>query len=114
MPASDYASSYQTVDGLETVTYYQRATESTFNPPGGTLFTHAKRRAPSKVETMGPAGALLAGITLIWHLWTVDLGAIVPKAGDVIQDASTNRWTLVEVEVGCMAQRYRCKTYRER
>jgi hypothetical protein len=34
MPATDYASRYQTVDGLETVTYFQKATESTFNGSG--------------------------------------------------------------------------------
>jgi hypothetical protein len=118
MAGVDFSASYQSVEGLEAVTYFQKATEGTFFPVLGTPFTHAKRRAPKKADALGPRGGLLTGITLYWHVWTVDLNSvmpnIVPKAGDVLQDASAQRWTVVELEVQCQAHRYRLKTYRER
>lgn len=114
MAGVDFSTAWQTVEGLETVTYFQKATETTFSPPGGTVMTHAKRRAPTKKDDLGPAGALLAGVELVWHLWVIDLGSIVPKVADVILDSTATRWTVIEVEIQNQTKRYRLKTYRER
>jgi hypothetical protein len=118
MAGVDFSTAYLTVEGLEPGTYFQKATEGTFSPALGTPFRFAKRRQPVKTDDLGPRGALLTSITLFWHVWSVDLNSvvpnIVPKSGDVFQDASGQRWTVVELEVQCQAHRYRLKTYRER
>ena len=111
--AVDFSKSYQTVEGTEAVTYFQRATESTFSPALGTPFSYAKRRAPNKSDNVGPGGALLFGVELIWHVWPIDLGSIVPKVGDVIQDAAGKRWVVLSVGVHNISQRYRLATAKE-
>jgi hypothetical protein len=110
MPA-DLGHNWRSVDGDETVTYFQRATESTFSPPQGTPVTHAKRFEATVADLLA-AGALLQDVGLIWWLWT-GTTQIEPKRSDVIQDKTGARWTVLRVVKEPFACSYELTTIKE-
>jgi len=63
---------------------------------------------------MAGDGGLLTGVSLVWHVWRSQMGPIVPKVGDVIQDGAGVRWTVTDgVDVQSFANRYRLQTLKE-
>ena len=100
----DTSKTYLTIEDTETVTFYQRQSDGSFD--AGTSVAYAKRRAVSKTESNK-----LKNIRLTWHLWKDNLGSIVPKIGDKITDGDSVSWIIDrEVRVQSLAQRFRCET----
>jgi hypothetical protein len=95
------------------VTLFSRVTESTFAPAAGTAVAGAKGMAPYRTETP-LAGGLVAVEEKVWHLWTANLGNVVPKVNDVLRDAAGARWTVIRVDRMSLGQRYKLTTQRER
>jgi hypothetical protein len=107
-PSEDFA----VVDELETVTYYRRTGNSTFDE--GTICDNALRRDVGREEVQ-LNGASLVRIKTRWHIWAADLGpGPPPKVNDVIQDAAGTRWSVLEVDEGTLQSRYRIQAAQER
>lgn len=88
----DFTQDFLIYDNVEVVTYYSRTTET---PPttNGTTISNALREVMNKTEG-GPGGALLTTQTAAFHVAQAQLGAVTPKVGDVITDATNKRWVV--------------------
>jgi len=93
-------------EGIFTVNYYVRTDEDQFDD--AVEVENALRE--SQVRAIPNHRAVQ---TTVWHLWTAKIGAIVPKAGDVIEHSST-RWVVINVEIETLATRYECACVKER
>ena len=82
----DYGDDYLVFDGIESVSYYARTSESPVTYGAAVVLANALREEEHKTES-GPGGALLVQITTAWHVATAQLGAVVPKVGDRITDS---------------------------
>lgn len=110
--ALDVSGDYAVIDNTETVTYYQRATQSTFSDTPITV-TNALRRVTTR-EQLESAGASLKSVSLTWHIWKGLLGAnVIPKNGDVIQDSSGLRWTVIKIDGQTWGTRWVLTTIKE-
>jgi hypothetical protein len=107
-PSDDYA----VVDNVEMITYYRRTGNNTFDQ--GTVCSNALRRDVNR-EELQTDGATLVRIKTRWHIWAADLGAgPSPKINDVIQDAGSVRWSVINVDEGTLQSRWRLETIQER
>jgi len=75
---------FQYVDNTESVVYYRRLTNTTFD--NGTIVPHALRRLATKQE-LTAGGASLAMQGLVWNIWTAEVGG---SATTVFSDPSAN------------------------
>jgi hypothetical protein len=107
-PSGDFA----VVDNVETVIYYRRTGNSTFDE--GSVCDNALRRDESREEVQ-TEGATLVRIKTRWHIWAEDLGAgPSPKVNDVIQDAAGIRWSVTDVDEGTLQTRWQMLAIQER
>ncbi len=96
-PSDDFAT---VTDGLEPVTIAR---------PGGsdkTEVAHAMRRNVRTREAAESAGRYTAS-DVVWHLPASELAA-APRPGDLAIDAEGRRWTVLDVQSGAGAGRWRC------
>jgi hypothetical protein len=107
-PGGDFA----VVDNLETVIYYRRTGNATFDE--GSVLDNALRRDVAR-EEVPTDGATLFRVKTRWHIWAEDLGpGPPPKVNDVIQDAAGVRWSVTDVDEGTLQTRWRLLSVRER
>jgi hypothetical protein len=107
-PSDDFA----VVDNVETVTYYRRTGNATFDE--GSICQSALRRDVRRQEK-DAGGATLVRVDTRWHIWADDLGpGPSPKVNDVIQDSAGIRWSVVDVDEGTLQTRWRVLTVQER
>jgi hypothetical protein len=107
-PSEDFA----VVDDRETITYYRRTGNSSFDE--GSVCDNALRRDVRREEVQ-LNGASLVRIKTRWHIWAADLAqGPPPKVNDVIQDAAGVRWSVLEVDEGTLQSRYRIQAVQER
>lgn len=108
----DPTDDFTVVDSTETVTYYRRTGNSTFDQ--GSVCTSALRRDVSREEVQ-TGGATLVRVKVRWHVWAADLGdGPQPKVNDVIQDAAGVRWSVLDVDEGTLQTRYLIHAVQER
>lgn len=101
MTAFSAATDFETVcDGLEAVTVRYPGAAS------GTSVSSALRRAVSTREMIASAGRYLAN-DMTWHLPIAQV-ATRPKLGTQIIDAAGVRWTVLNVDLQTMGNRWRC------
>lgn len=112
-PSADFA---KALDGTESVALRRRGTE-----PGSseTIIAHALRRSVTVREAQSrnrgvtwksvPSGGHYTAGDVVWHLPVEELPE-APLLGDLIVDADTRRWTVLEVHRAAMQTRWRCLT----
>lgn len=113
-PTLDVSLDHLVVDNVRTVTYFRRTADGVYTPTIGTTVTGALKRVLSREMMSGPSGSLLVKETTTWHLWVALLGGIVPKYGDVVQEAGGARYTVLDAKLETVGSRYRLDTIRER
>lgn len=96
-PSSDFT---DVVDGTEAVTLERRGTSTEDS------VATALRRAVTITEAGESNGNYTASDTT-WHLSIAQL-ATQPRIGDVIVDASSDRWTVLDVAKQTLSNRWRC------
>jgi hypothetical protein len=107
-PSDDFA----VVDNVETVIYYRRTGNATFDE--GTVCNSALRRDVGREEVQTD-GATLVRVKTRWHIWAADLGpGPSPKVNDVIEDAAGLRWSITDVDEGTLQTRWRLQSIQER
>ncbi len=90
-------------DGLEAVTLYRRGVTS---GASGQAVAHALRRSTATRAAAATAGQATVG-EAVWHLPAEELSR-PPEVGDVILDAESRRWTVLEAQIAALGSRWRC------
>ena len=99
---------FRLVDNLETITYYSRLTDTTYDT--AVTIPNCLRRAQRKNLQQG--GDWIAVASLTWHLWKANMPtALIPKAMDKIVDSAGISWIVEPVEYATWTTRYalQCK-----
>ena len=102
-PSTDFE---DVVDGLEAITLDRRG--STPN----TDITHALQRAITNAEVEASNGLYRMG-DVRWHIPDVEAGT-APRLGDVVVDASSDRYTIIDAQYATLEARWRliCRNLR--
>jgi len=100
--AVDTSNHWKYITGRETVTYYAKTGEAV--PANGVSVPNAKRWPLSKELIL--ADAMLAKFGLKWTVWRNQLGGVLPKIGDVLEDQYGVRFVVQRVDVESLAQRF--------
>lgn len=111
MAPLDVSSDYAVMDGLATVTYFVRTSESVYDAGRAVQFTLG--RAANRDEILA-AGALLSEVTTTWHMWVSTLGAVSPKVGDRIVDTLGFKWQVRKAEFNTLNTRWKLTAVKER
>jgi len=95
------------VPNTQTIGYQVALTDATLAPVQ--FVNYALRRAPTRKELNE-----FPGIDVVWHVWKVHLGGIVPKIKDRLTDEGTGEaWQVTQVGVQAWGQRFRLLCFLE-
>ncbi len=109
--AASIADDYLVVDtDNTTITFFSRATETTFNPDVGESVSNVLRADVDKEYLQSRGLESTQGV--MWHIWNSTITA-VPKVQDVIRDGAGQRWAVKEVGINSLGTRYECLTILE-
>jgi len=107
----DTSGHWRFITGRETVRFFPRYGEGTFEPPDGLEVAEAKRNDLTKEEMGGDA--LLATYGVAWTLWKDFLEGHEPKYGDRVQDVDGIIYSVQSVKILSLRQRFRCVCLRQ-
>lgn len=110
--ADEIEDDFEVVDGLQSVSYFRRTAEGTF--ASAQTVRSVLRREAFKEEIEAAGGGQLARDGVVFHLWVRRLAGTVPKKHDVVRDAASVRWTVLEVRRSTLDTRYRVLCVKER
>jgi len=97
-PSDDFV---DVADGLESITLNRRGSDAE-------SITNALRREVTTREAAASNGKLTTADTR-WH-FPVSAVDSIPALGDVVEDASGNQFTVMDVQEATLGKRYKCAT----
>jgi hypothetical protein len=106
----DLTLDYLIFDNLETVAYFSRTGEPSPTAGGATVNNCLRIDTETAI---GSSPYVTQGMA-IWHLWDAELGGIVTKIGDVIQDSSGVRWDVKHRGYDVLTQHNTLATLKEK
>lgn len=109
---SQLANLCNVMPGTFSVTYYARNVDQSF--PGTGVTVNKVEKRPLKIPDFADAD-LSSGVFTVFHMWTSQLGGIVPKPGDKFTDPAGTAWQIAPEGVASelLEQRWRlnCKPF---
>lgn len=91
----DLSEDWRIIDDTETVNYFVKVGEGKYTPKPKEPVVPIPYCAR---DVLPQDASLLQNDTLVWHLWTANLGGIVPKTGDYLADQQGDAWMVKIVE----------------
>lgn len=107
MPTLDVSQDWQVVDNLESITYYKRLSDTTYD----TAVTIDNCLGRAKNVQMQRGGDWVVIKKKTWHLWKANMpSGLIPKAFDKIVDNEGNTWMIDDVGIMTFTTRYQLPT----
>lgn len=111
MPTLDVANDWQTMHGLQDITYKIRVNETTWDNTG--MHAMALKREDNKRNAMGRDNASYAIHGVFWEVWNTSFDIpdnIVPKSGDKFSTTTVGgnvEFLVLNVDYSTFTTRYR-------
>lgn len=104
--SSLYAADWVVVDDLIVIDLLKR-TDGVYAPAQSVA--GVMKNAEAKADAVQGNPATMDAVTTAFHLWTQNLGGVVPDKGDKIVEESGDSWHVTRVQPMDRKTRYRCE-----